>query len=323
MDPVRVAFIGAGSLANSMHYPSVAEAEAAQLAAICDLDEERLRRTAERYGLEARYTDYHRMLEKEAVDAVYVIMPAQPLHPIVMDCLAARKHVFTEKPPGVRTEETAAWAEEAQRRGVKTCVGFNRRYSAVYLAAKAAVLERGQPSMAMAEFHKDMLRSGPYWDMSILRTDIIHVLDALRDMGGEVVEVAAHVDHQYVREGWENSFNLFNALLRFESGASGILSANRSSGNRYERFEFHGRGVSTYTRAPERTEIWREGEGETVVTGEELTGSREPRIAYGYRDETLHFLECIRTDRLPRTHFGDAARTMALVDRIEACGRRG
>ena len=32
--------------------------------------------------------------------------------------------------------------------------------------------------MAMAEFHKDMLRTGPYWDMSILRTDIIHVVDA-------------------------------------------------------------------------------------------------------------------------------------------------
>src|SRR5436853_469844 len=118
MDPVRVAFIGAGSLANAMHYPSVSEADTAELVAIC------------------------------------------------------------------------------------------------YLDGKAAVLERGQHSMAMAEFHKDMLRTGPYWDMSILRTDIIHVVDALRDMGGDVVEVAAHVDHHYVTEGWENSFNLFNALLR-------------------------------------------------------------------------------------------------------------
>src|SRR5207244_10943377 len=108
-----------------------------------------------RYGGEARYADYHRMLEKVAVDAVYVMMPAQPLHPIVMDCLAAGKHVFTEKPPGVRTEQTAAWAEEARRQGVKTCVAFNRRYSAVFLAAKEAVLQRGQPSMAMAELHKE------------------------------------------------------------------------------------------------------------------------------------------------------------------------
>jgi virulence factor len=322
MEPVRVAFIGAGSLANSVHYPSVAEDEQARLVAVCDLNEERLQRTSDKYGVAARYTDYHRMLEREAIDAVYVIMPAHPLHPIVMDCLAAGKHVFTEKPPGVRTEETAAWAEEAARRGVKTCVGLNRRYAAVFQAAKAAVLERGEPSMAMAEFHKDMLKGGPYWDMSILRVDIIHVVDALRDMCGEVAEVAAHTDHHYVREGWENSFNLFNALLRFESGASGILSANRTSGNRYERFELHGREVSTYTRAPQRTEIWRAGEGETVLTDEQLVGSREARLTYGYREETRHFLGCIRAGRLPRTHFGDAVRTMELVDRIEAAGRK-
>jgi predicted dehydrogenase len=304
-----------------MHYPSVAEAEGAELAAICDLNEERLNRTADRYGVTARYTDYHRMFEREAIDAVCVIMPAMPLHPIVMDCLRAGKHVFTEKPPGVRTEETAAWAEEAARQGVKSCVAFNRRYSAVFQAAKSAVLERGEPSMAMAEFHKDMLKGGPYWDMSILRTDIIHVVDALRDLCGEVAEVAAHTDHYYVREGWDHSFNLYNALLRFENGASGILSANRTSGNRYERFEFHGREVSTYTRAPQRSEIWRAGEGETVLTDQELTGSTDPRITYGYRDETLHFLTCIQDDRLPRTHFGDAAKTMELVDRIEAAGR--
>ncbi len=318
MDPVRVAFIGCGSLANSVHYPSVAEAEAANLVAVCDLNEERLERTGAKFGVPARYTDYRRMLEKEPIDAVYVIMPAEPLPPIVLDCLAAGKHVFTEKPPGLRTEETAAWAEAAARAGVKSCVGFNRRYSAVYLAAKAAVLERGAPSMAMAEFHKDMLASGPYWGVSILRTDIIHVVDTLRDMGGDVAEVHAHAEHHYVREGWERSFNLFNALLRFESGASGLLSANRTAGNRYERFELHGREVSTYTRAPDRTEIWRAGQGEEVLTGEGLTGSRDPRITYGYRDETLHFLACIQEDRLPRTHFGDAVRTMELVDRIEA-----
>jgi predicted dehydrogenase len=324
MNPIRVAFIGAGSMANSVHYPSVADFAGAELVAICDLDEARLGRTADRYGVTARYREYHRMLEHEAIDAVYVIMPAAPLSPIVLDCLAAGKHVFTEKPPGVRTGETQAWAEAAARQGVKTCVGFNRRYSAVFMAARAAVLEddTSPPSMALAEFHKDMLQSGPYWDMSILRTDVIHVVDALRDLCGEVAEVTTHTDRHYRREGWENSCNLYNALLRFENGASGILTANRTAGNRYERFEFHGRAVSTYTRAPDRTEIWRAGEGETVLTGEQLTGSREPRITYGYWEETRHFLECVAGSGLPRTHFGDAVRTMELVDRIESGSRR-
>jgi predicted dehydrogenase len=318
MDRVRIGFIGAGGLANSVHYPSVAEDPRAELAAICDLDEVKLNRTAEKYAVAARYTDYHRMLEREALDAVYVIMPPMPLHPIVMDCLAAGKHVFTEKPPGVRSEETRAWAAEAERRSLKTMVGFNRRYSSVFAAAKQAVQETGSPSMAMAEFHKDMAGQGAYYGISILRTDIIHVVDALRDLCGDVSGVAAHVEHHY--EQWEGSYNLFNALIRFENGASGILSANRTSGNRYERFEYHGLNVSTYIRAPEQAEIFRRGQPVEIVTGEGLTGSTESRITYGYKAENVHFLDCLIEDRFPRTHFGDAVKTMELVDRIEACG---
>jgi virulence factor len=323
METVRVAFIGAGRLANSVHYPSVAENPHVRLVAVCDLDEVRLAQTADRYGVPGRYASYPEMLEREEIDAVYVIMPPHPLHEIVLGCLAAGKHVFTEKPPGVTTEQTRRWAEEAERRGLKSLVAFNRRYSAVVAAAKAAVQERGEPSMAMAEFHKDMLKGGPYWDLSILRTDIVHVVDVLRDLCGEPAQVAAHADHHYVRAGWEHSYNLYNALIRFEGGASGILSANRTSGNRYERFEYHGREVSAYIRAPERAEIWRAGEGETVVTGQELTGSTESRVTYGYKAETDHFIQCIREDRLPRTCFQDAVKTLELVDRIEAGGDGG
>ena len=48
---INIGFIGAGSLANTMHYPSVAAFEDATIAAICDLNEERLNTTAEKYGV--------------------------------------------------------------------------------------------------------------------------------------------------------------------------------------------------------------------------------------------------------------------------------
>ena len=322
MSSVNVAFIGAGGLANSMHYPSVADNPHANLVAIADLDEERRNCTAAKYGVTARYADFRQMLEREEIDAVYVIMPPFPLPDILPDVLAAGKHVFIEKPPGQRTEQTQEWAELAAQHGCKTIVGLNRRYAAVVEHCLAAVRERGEPSMVMAEFHKDMLKGGPYWDMSILRTDIIHIVDCMRGLCGEVAEVVSHADHHYVREGWDNSHNLYNALLRFENGASGLLTANRTSGNRYERFELHGRDISTYIRAPHRAEIWRAGEGETVVTDEQLTGHTEARKTYGYQAETDHFIDCILHDQEPRTNFADAVKTMQLVDRIERGGDR-
>ncbi len=314
---VRVGFIGAGSMANAVHYPTIAELPEAELVAICDLNEERLHATAEKYGVpeKHRYTDYRRMLEREELDAIYVIMPPMGLAPIVLDCLRAGKHVFIEKPPGCNSDEAWAMAEEAERQKVKTCVGFNRRYAAVYRYAKAKVLERGTPSLALAEFHKDMLGQGPYYGMSILRTDIIHAVDTLRDLLGEAVEVTAQVFSRYER--WANSHNQFAALIRFDSGATGVLLSSRTAGSRYERFEVHGCGVSAYIRAPEQAEIHQQGAAVEVVTDEQLTSSTDRRITYGYRDESRHFLECILHDKTPLTNFTDAARTMELVERIE------
>ncbi len=323
MDFVRVGFIGAGSMANAVHYPSVADLLEAQLVAICDLDESRLNSTADKYGIpkEHRYTDYRRMLEREELDAIYVIMPPTDLTPIVLDCLRAGKHLFIEKPPGCNSDDAWAMAEEAERQKVKTCVGFNRRYAAVYKHAKAKVLEHGTPSLAFAEFHKDMLGQGPYYGMSILRTDIIHAVDILRDLLGEPVEVCAHVWSRY--EQWRNSHNQFAAMVRFESGAVGILAASRTAGSRYERFEVHGKGVSAYIQAPERAEIHCQGKDIEVVTDEQLTGTTDRRMTYGYFEETRHFISCILRDELPLTNFTDAARTMDLVERIERFAFRG
>lgn len=320
MGLVRVGFIGAGNMANRMHCPSIADIAEAQLWAICDVDETRLHATADRYGVPKarRYNDYRRMLEREPLDAVYVVIPPMGLCPIVLDCLKAGKHVFTEKPLGCNSDEAWAMAEEAQRQKVKTMVGFNRRFAAVYRYAKAQVMRRGEPALVLAEFHKDMLGQGPYYGMSILRTDIVHAVDILRDLLGEAIEVSAQVWSRYER--WQNSHNQFAALMRFEGGAVGLLLSSRTAGVRYERFEVHGKGISAYIRAPEVAEIYRQNEGMETVTGEQLTGSTDMRITYGYLDETRHFIACILQDEQPLTNFTDAAKTMALVERIERFG---
>ena len=109
-DPVKVGFVGAGNLASRVHYPSLDEIEATDLRAISELDEDRLTATADQYDVPGRYTNYRDMLEREDLDAVYVVMPPHLLHDIVVDCLQAGKHVFVEKPPGVSTYETEAFA---------------------------------------------------------------------------------------------------------------------------------------------------------------------------------------------------------------------
>ena len=51
---VRVAVIGVGAMANRVHYPALAAFDDVVIAGICDLDAERLRATADTYGIVGR-----------------------------------------------------------------------------------------------------------------------------------------------------------------------------------------------------------------------------------------------------------------------------
>lgn len=317
MDMVNVAFIGAGQFANVFHYSTLSTMDDVRIVAIADLDKSRLNETADRYGVAGRYTNYHEMFERETMDAVYVIMPPTGLKPIVLEVVAAGKHVFTEKPAGMNTEETAEMAAAARNAGVKSAVGVNRRYSHVLRKAKEEVLKNGPASQVMAEFHKDM-RSAPF-GISVLHADGLHVLDAMRDILGDVESVEAHADRWYTKEGWQNSYNCFSALIRFRNGGSGIFTANRQCGARYERFEVHGRGISAYVRAPDVVEIFRTGTPEPeVYTGEQLAGSSDMLRTYGYFVQNREFIDCIKNDTMPLTNFSDNVKTMELCDLINA-----
>ena len=58
MDQTRVAFGGAGSLAMSVHYPSLSEIEDVEIVAIAELNEEHLREAALKFGVRETFHDY-------------------------------------------------------------------------------------------------------------------------------------------------------------------------------------------------------------------------------------------------------------------------
>ena len=310
----RVGFIGAGGHATRVHYPTLVQMEEVDFVALADLDEERANKIGNEYSVPHRYTDYQEMFEKENLDAVYVCLPPRAVKPVVLDCLAAGLHTFCEKPFGVTYDQAAEMAQAAEKADVKTLCAYNRRYATVLVEAKERVAECGPISQVVAEFHKNMLRSGPYGDVSIMITDIGHVVDCSRWLAGEAVEVVPFADE--FQADWKN---IYTALIRFDSGAAGVLLANRAAGARYERFEVHGPGISAYIRAPERAEIWTGGEKEpTLIEYPEAKQAISPAWIehYGYAPESRHFFQCIRDDVLPSSHFGDSAKTMLLCERL-------
>lgn len=305
-------------MANAVHYPSLAEMEDVEIAAICDLDEERLNKTADRYGVERRYRDYRKMVEDADPDAVYVIMPPHHLFDIVIWVLEQKKHLFIEKPPGVSKVQTRSMAQAAERNGCITMVGFNRRFIPLLAKTKDRVETHGPVLQAVATFYKNTLGAQvhPYYSgaVDILSCDGIHAVDTLRWMcGGEVASVASDV--RSFSAGWENAFF---ALVRFSSRATGVLLANWAAGKRVHTFELHSLGISAFVDGNSKAVIYEDNKEEPAEVWDvkEAAGSDEFYKFYGFYDENRHFVKCVKEGREPTTSFRDAVKTMELVEKI-------
>jgi len=306
--------IGAGGMANLVHYPSLSKIENAEIVGICDLNEERLRKTSEKYKISNVYTDYKKMLEEKSPDAGYIIMPPHHLFDIVIHCLNKCLNVFIEKPPGITLEQTKQMAKLAEKKGVLTMVGFQRRFAPLIVEGKKRIEEKGEVVLTQANFFKNYLGQPPYYNgaIDILTCDAIHSVDLLRYVGGEVKKVKSIVKGLFADYN-----NIFCSLIEFSSGAIGILSANWTSGKRIFSLEIHGKGIVVFVDPENQAMIYSDGkeEGESI-DAKEFTGGKELFEIAGFLDENRHFIECIEKKKLPETNFSDAVKTMELVENI-------
>jgi len=313
-DKVKVALIGAGGMANSVHYPSLAVFDDVELVGLCDLMPDKLQATAEKFGISNTYSDYVKMLEETAPDAVYVLMPPHHLFDIAIAVMNQKRHLFLEKPPGVTAEQTRQMANCAEANGCISLVGFNRRYIPLMKLCRDRVRDRGGVvTQAMSSFYK-WHAAGPYYNgaIDILSCDAVHAVDTLRFAGGDVARVVGEVSNQGMSFGTR-----FNALVQYESGGAGVLMTNWRVGGRVHQFELHGEGISCYCNPNTKAEIYVDGAAEPeVITTQEAAGSEENRVYYGFEAENRAFIDAVKTGQQPETCLRDAVKTMELVDAI-------
>ncbi len=320
-DKVRVALIGAGGMANSVHYPSLAEFDDVEMVGLCDVVESKLNETADRFGIEKRYADYQQMLEETQPDAVYVLMPPHHLYDIVIRCLESGINVFIEKPPGVSTHQIRWMAEFAEKNGVIGMVGFNRRYIPLLeLCRDKVVVHGGAMHQVVSTFYKwTEAPMHPYYNgaVDILTSDAVHAVDTMRFLAdAEVTKVASSVRSLGMKYDVA-----FNALVEFDNDCLGILLSNWRCGGRVHQFEMHAAGISAFVNPNYEAVIHADGE-EFVerLDSKQVAGSDENFKFYGFYHQSRHFIDCVKSGQEPLTSFQDAVKTMELVDKIYQSG---
>ena len=312
---VRVALVGAGAMANAFHYPSLGEMPDVEMAAICDLVPEKARETAERFGIPKQFANYRRMLDETRPDAVYVLMPPHHLFDIAIDVMKRGHHLFIEKPPGLNAFQNRQMSLCGKRNNVIAMCGFQRRYVPLITALRKRVEDRGPIHTVVVTFVKCSYPAAAYYDgaIDILSCDAVHAVDTMRYLcGGEAVRVASDV-----RTLGADDNNAFYAIVKFSSGATGILQTNWACGRRFFKVEMHSMGVSAYADPDEGGVLYTDGgvEGEAFDPSVCAKSNADWR-RLGFFAESRHFIDCIKSGKQPCSRLEDTVATMELVDRI-------
>jgi myo-inositol 2-dehydrogenase / D-chiro-inositol 1-dehydrogenase len=195
MTTVRIGWVGCGTHANEMLLPQITRHDV-DLVAMCDIDAERLGKTARRFGVPeaGRTRDWTTLLARGDLDAVVVAAgPAGHLE-VGLAALAKGLPVFVEKPPAATAREASFLADAAEKAGKPCIVGFMKRYSTANRIAANVI--HGEGFGRPASFLGEYMTAPTYFTRDPDYTGFylhhcVHYLDLVPWLMGEVTSLGA------------------------------------------------------------------------------------------------------------------------------------
>jgi predicted dehydrogenase len=283
--------------------------------------------TAERARLKAKaanlphvYESLEDMLADPAIDAVHIASPNHVHAEQVRLALGAGKHVVSEKPLGVTSDETADLLARANDSGLVNAVCFNIRFYPLCHQAMALVADGsiGRPRFVSGSYLQDWLLLDTDWNWRLVPEEAgelravadigSHWLDLVQFVtGSKITEVMADLhtlvpvrrhpagpvetfasgngDKDLIEEAM-TSDDAAGILLRFENGARGTASISQVSAGRKNSVSFEVDGsdsaLSWYSEDPDRLWIGHRGRANEILQRDPSLVAPEAARVIGY-----------------------------------------
>ncbi len=264
---MKLALIGAGGISASW-IPAIRET-GNSLRVIADVDRKKAeQRAADVPGCRA-VADWREACADKEVEAVILAVPHTFLAEMAVAALAAGKHVLSEKPGAISSEEMERISAAEKQSGRRYMIGFNHRFHAAFMEAKKLadagaigdllfVRARygfgGKPGYEKEwRFKKEMSGGGELIDQGV------HMIDLARWFLGDFPKVEGYAENMFWKGGVEdNGF----ALLRTAKGNVASIHVSWTNWNWTHCFEIYGTdgylvidGLDQRYRGPERLTI--------------------------------------------------------------------
>lgn len=314
---VAIGVIGCGNITEFRHLPAiVSEVPELDLKAICNRSEHNLHLLGDRYCVprEDRYTDYHKLLERDDIQAILIAVSPAANYEIVPKATKVGKHVFVEKPMAETAQQARLIVESVERAGVKLQVGFNKRYYYAYRKASELIQggRLGIPTGVIARFWFSASHRSLSVRDQVVAQNGVHMLDLVQFLLGPVCEV-------FARERVIKDRATVEATLVFQSGAVGsvLLSSCGSWSYPDERIEVVGsNGCCLSAENGRRLVIFCENEPalyfENSISAHWLTGHEEA----GFTLQLRAFAHSILSNQPIEIGHRDGLRSVLLAEAI-------
>ncbi|WP_306188963.1 MULTISPECIES: Gfo/Idh/MocA family oxidoreductase [unclassified Streptomyces] len=293
---MRIAILGLGRI-GAFHAETLSGLDAVESLVVADPVAEAARAAAERFGAEVAASP--EAVLAAGVDGV-VVAAATDAHPaLIRAAVEAGVPVFCEKPVARTMAEGVEVLKAVEAGDVPVQIGFNRRFDAGFMAARAAV-HRGELGKLHTVRSTTLDPAPPpaaYVAASggIFRDCSVHDFDIIRWVTGrevtEVYAVGGNRGAQYIKEAGDADTT--GAVLTLDDGTIAVVSNSRHNARGHDvRMELHGFADSVAVGLDDKLPLRSLEPGVTFPAGTPHDFFMD-RFAAAYRAELAAFTEVV------------------------------
>ncbi len=269
MERIGVGLIGTGFMGkcHAMAYGAVkavfGDVPFVDRVTLCDVDAKHAAKCASEFGFAKSTTNWRDLVNDPAIQLISVTSPNGMHREMAVAALEAGKHVWCEKPMALSIADAEAMtAAAAKAKGLATALGYGYLRNPALQFARKLIADGaiGEVFDFRGSVDEDYMADPQLpWSWRLTRKDAglgtlgdltVHLISLAQELVGDLSSLSAMVDVVHKQRPVPGSAkmaevendDIAHALLRFASGARGVLTSSRIAHGRKNglKIEVHG-----------------------------------------------------------------------------------
>lgn len=327
---MEVGIVGCGRIATLVHLPCLQKIKDCEIVAVADINQQHLKETMEKFGVNEAYTSHKDMLEKADIDAVVICTPPEHHFQIALDSIQCGKHVLCEKPLATTVKEALTIKKTIQekqkeiRHSLVFMPAHNFVFTPCFTEAQKLICndEIGEIRKIHGRTTSNLRFYKPKTDFrvqakgGVTEDQLPHLLYLCHEIGGSLKEVLC-VEPR-LKSGIINDVYVEGKLAQ---GAEATMSAGWAGFLPMLKLNVIGESGEIrmdLLRTPYNLTVVKNGEAKTLNMGRrirqylDVLRYRHP----SYELEHLHFFECVEKEKEPQVNVDDGIELVRAMSRV-------